>query len=69
MVIVENDLIGVVVKSFCRSDKDSELNYDIYVRMYNNIKNYPENQVERYMVRNKYLSDEEIEWQKNAIES
>lgn len=41
--------------------------YDVYVRSFNKIINYPEHAVERYMVRHKYLSGEEIEYQKNAV--
>ena len=44
-----------------------EHNYDVYVRSYNAIKNYKEDEIERYMVRHKYLNDEEIEYQYNAI--
>lgn len=40
--------------------------YDVYVRSYNAIVNYTEDEVERYMVRHKYLNDEEIEYQREA---
>lgn len=66
IVVIEGNLIGVVVKSWING-KDNSHNYDVYVRMYNGIKNYEEFQIERYMVRHKYLSDEEIEWQNNAV--
>ena len=29
---------------------------------------YQEDEIQRYMVRHKYLNDEEIEYQRNAIE-
>ncbi len=66
IVIVDNENIGVVVKSWIR---DSGINYEIYVRMYNTINEYDETEVERYMVRHKYLSEEEKEYQNNAMQS
>ena len=65
IVVVDDIQIGVVVK--CWSENTTGNNYDIYVRSYNAIKNYNENEIERYMVRHKYLNDEEIEYQYNAI--
>lgn len=68
IVVVEGKLIGVVVKSWCTYSKGKNtFNYDVYVRMKNNIQNYKEDEMERYMVRHKYLSDEEIEYQYNAV--
>lgn len=61
IVVVEDILIGVIVKS--RTDKT----YEVYVRLWNTIKTYNEDQIERYMVRHKYLNDEEVEWQYNAV--
>ena len=65
IVVVDDIQIGVVVKCWCGNATWN--NYDIYVRSYNVIKNYNENEIERYMVRHKYLNDEEIEYQYNAI--
>ena len=68
IVVVEKELIGVVVKSWISSNSNGRsFNYDVYVRSYNEIKNYEEKDIERYMVRHKYLSDEEKEYQYNAI--
>lgn len=64
IVVVEGSLIGVVVKSWTGSRGP---HHEVYVRMYNAIQEYDESQMERYMVRHKYLDDNEIEWQKNAI--
>lgn len=61
IVVVEGYLIGVVVKSWC--DKT----YEVYVRSFNAIKSYNESEMQRYMVRHKYLDEEELEWQYNAI--
>ena len=62
-MVVEGNLIGVVVKSWI----SIENNYDVYVRSYNRILNYPESKIERYMVRHKELNEEELEWQANAM--
>lgn len=67
IVVVEGDKIGVIVKCWGESTLGHPRNYDVYVRMYNAIKNYTEDRVDRYMVRHKYLDEEELEWQDNAI--
>lgn len=67
MVVVEETLIGVVVKDWCPIGKDREINHDVYVREYNSIKNYKESEMQRYMVRHKYLNDEELEYQRNTV--
>ncbi len=68
IVVVDKIEIGVVVKCWEHYKKDSkEFNYDVYVRDYNGIKNYKEEEIERYMVRHKYLSEEERIYQFNAI--
>lgn len=63
IVVVEGQYIGVVVKSWT----GREPNYDVYVRMYNKIVNYKESEMQRYMVRHKYLDEQEIEYQRNAV--
>ncbi len=65
IVVVDKIEIGVVVKSWISSNHS--YNYDIYVREYDAIKNYKEEEIERYMVRHKYLSDKEKVYQFNAI--
>lgn len=67
IVIVEDSLIGVIVKSWISSKNGKSFNYDVYVRSYNDIRNYEEKDIERYLVRHKYLSEEEKEYQYNAI--
>lgn len=67
IVAVEETLIGVVVKSWVGNT--TGVNHDVYVRELNSIKNYPENEIQRYMVRHKYLDDEELEYQRNAVEA
>ena len=65
IVVVEGNLIGVVVKDWQSLSKEPY--HEVYVRYYNSIKEYSESQMERYMVRHKYLSEEEQEYQYNAI--
>lgn len=68
IVVVDEIEIGVIVKSWIHpTDNGKEYNYDVYVREYNEIKNYKESEIQRYMVRHKYLSEEEQEYQYNAI--
>lgn len=67
IVVVDRFSIGVVVKSWCGSLNGGEPNHDVYVRMYDKIVNYKESEMQRYMVRHKYLDEEELEWQSNAV--
>lgn len=60
IVVVENMLIGVVVKTW--EDKHG-FYYEVYVRSLNTIKEYREEDVERYRVRHKELDSEEVYWQ------
>lgn len=66
IVIVEGNCIGVIVKSWINT-KNNEHTYEVYVRMYNRIVEYKESDIERHMVRHKYLNDEDMEYQRNAI--
>lgn len=68
IVVVEGNLIGVVVKSWISYSKGEKvLNYDVYVRMKNAIQNYREEEMQRYMVRHKYLNEEELEYQQDMV--
>lgn len=66
IVVVEGNLIGVVVRSWIEK---TFVSHDVYVREWDKIIEFTEDEIERYMVRHKYLDEVEIEWQKNAIES
>lgn len=66
IVVVDTNNIGVVVKCWIKNNGE-EYSYEVYVRNYNTIKEYKEEEIERYMVRHKYLSDEEKIYQFNAI--
>lgn len=60
IVVVEKSLIGVVVKTW---ENKYGFYYEIYVRSLNAIKEYTEENVERYRVRHKELNAEEVYWQ------
>jgi hypothetical protein len=64
IVVVDENQIGVVGKSW---QGDSGNNYDVYVRTYRKIVNYPESAVDRILCGTKYLNEEELEWQANAL--
>ncbi len=65
IVVVRGDQIGVVVKSWLINGKKKR--YEIYVRNDNNITEFPEEEVERYIVRHKELNEEEIGYQRIAV--
>lgn len=73
IVVVEDNLVGVVVKSWINpkditvNPENREVRHEVYVRYFNEIREYPEDLMERYMVRHKYLEGEEITWQHNAV--
>ena len=68
IVVVEENLIGVVVKSWVTYSQGNNINnYDVYVRMHNSIKNFREEDIERYMVRHKYLDEDEQYYQYNVV--
>lgn len=52
--------------NFCKS-KQRGYEYEVYVCMYNAIRTYKESDIQRYMVRHKYLNEEELEYQYNAV--
>lgn len=61
IVVVEGTLIGVVVKSWQSMKRGNY--YEVYVRNYDEIKEYDETDIERYKVRHKELNEEEIYYQ------
>ena len=72
IVVVDGENLGVVVKSWItllkgKNSKREKNNYEVYVRMENSIREFGESEIERYMVRHKYLSPEEKEYQYNAL--
>lgn len=65
IVVVDGAYIGVIVKSWISLQRG--VVHQVYVRSYGNIVEYEESDIQRYMVRHKYLMDEELEYQANAI--
>lgn len=61
IVVVENSLIGVIVKSWQSTMRGNY--YEVYVRNYNGIIEYDESNIERYKVRHKELNEEEMYYQ------
>lgn len=64
IVVVEENLIGVIVKTWQHKDKYS---YEVYVRSFNCIKEYKEDEIERYSVRHKELDEDEMYYQNQAV--
>lgn len=64
IVVVYGNEIGVVVKSWLNKDGVS---HEVYCRMSDRIAEFNEKDIERYMVRHKYLDEEELEYQYNAV--
>lgn len=64
IVVVEGNLIGVIVKSWVHNNNN--IKHEVYVRSLNEIREYMEPDIERYLVRHKELGEEEMEWQHNA---
>jgi len=70
IVVVDGENIGVIVKSWLPltgPNKERGAYHEVYVRMYNSIREYYESEMERYLVRHKFLSEEEQEYQRNAL--
>lgn len=63
VVVVEENLIGVIVKSWQRANGPDQGKYfhEVYVRDYNGIKEYEESQI-KHFVYSKELSEEELEY-------
>lgn len=66
IVVVDDNQIGVVVKCWGIDNRGNGPKVEVYVRSYNAIREYLTQDVERYMVRHKYLTTEEQEYQYNA---
>lgn len=58
VVVVEGDLIGVIVKSWGPSSKTGKYSHEVYVRMFNGIKDYPEEEI-RHFIYSKELTEED----------
>lgn len=58
IVVVNKSDIGVICKTWEKSDGKYE--YEVYVRLANSIITFAEEDIDRYRVRHKYLSEEII---------
>ncbi|MBR3693569.1 MAG: hypothetical protein IKL88_03485 [Erysipelotrichales bacterium] len=65
IVVVEKTLIGVIVKTL--RNEANETHYEVYIREFEEIKVYREDDVERYRVRHRFLNEEEYLFQ-NGID-
>lgn len=65
IVVIEENLIGVIVKSWERMNGDDKGSYyyEVYVRNFNSINEYDEDEIERYRVRHKELDEDELYYQ------
>lgn len=63
IVVVNGEDIGVVVKCWVGT---KGTHYDVYVRNTNDIEDFDEDVIKRYLVRHKFLSKKEKEYQFNA---
>jgi len=62
VVVIEDDLIGVILKTWDKLTGDLRgYNYDVYVRSFNKIVNYKEDQI-KHFVYSKELEEEEKEF-------
>lgn len=59
IVVVNKSDIGVICKTWEKSNGKYE--YEVYVRLANSIITFAEEDIDRYRVRHKYLSEEEME--------
>jgi len=66
IVVVNKNEIWVIVKCWTKWNMPFG-GYDVYVRLHNWIKTFPEPEVNRYWVSHKYLNEEEEEYQFNYI--
>ncbi len=66
VVVVEGNLIGVIVRSWGpmmrHGIQTDEYEHEVYVRSWNAIKTYPEDEIRHY-VYDKELTDEQMEYQ------
>lgn len=60
IVVVDEEFIGVVVKTW---ENVKGFYYEVYVRSYNKIMEYHEDDIERYRVRHKELDADELYYQ------
>ena len=65
IVIVNWNEFWVIVKCWGKWNRWFRT-YEVYVRIHNWVKEFKEDEIQRYMVRHKYLEWDEIEYQYNS---
>jgi hypothetical protein len=63
IVVINENQIGVVLKTWDMMDVIRKFEYEIYNRMTSEVESYFEDDIERYRVRHKYLNEEEMDYQ------
>lgn len=58
VVVVDENQIGVIVKSWGKGSQTGYYTHDVYVRSYNEVRCYPEGEI-KHFVYSKELSEEE----------
>ena len=66
IVVVNGNEIWVIVKCWLKGNREFA-SYEVYVRLHNWIKTFPEPEVNRYWVSHKYLPEEEEIYQYNFL--
>lgn len=70
IVVVDKNRIGVILKTWEHHKMKSgriTYTYDVFVKDYNEIKEYKEKDIERYRVRRSYLNVQEVAYQKGEL--
>ncbi len=60
IVMVQNGFVGVIVKTW---EKELEYHYEVYVRSFNAIKDYDEEEISHY-IHHKELSEDDLQYYK-----
>lgn len=58
VVVVDDGWIGLVVKSWAPSQNGGEFQHDVYVRVLNTIRTYPESEIWHYVYSKELLDDQ-----------
>ena len=61
VVVVEDNLVGVIVKSWGPNSKTGKYSHEVYVRSLNGIEEYREEEI-RHIVYDKELSNAQLEY-------
>lgn len=59
VVVVDNDCVGVIVKTWGATD-NRQTHYDVYVRYYNAIREYDQDQIKHYVYSKELLDEQHV---------